>query len=222
MDKNNIELFKQAISEGLAGRLDKVVNGYTQEIACSQQHRIAMAKIVYGEQDMQKVLSPKMKKTIAILVAAALLLTGCGIVFRNEIREIIEEVSEFFVELTYSSNRANGSIIEEIYELSYVPDEYYLENSIISPTMTKYVFSDASGSKLFFEQNTLNNSFFIVDIEHGYSLNVKINNYDIYYKNLDDYHLYLWNDGKYSMTISLYRELSVEELDHIINGIRKK
>ena len=123
MDKNNIELFKQAISEGLAGRLDKVVNGYTQEIACSQQHSIAMKKIVYEKTDLQKVLSPKMKKIIAILVAAALLLTGCGIIFRNEIREVIEEISEFFITLTYTDSNSNGKLIEKVYESEYVKGE---------------------------------------------------------------------------------------------------
>ena len=32
MDKGNLELFKQAISEGLSEKLDSVVNSYTDEI----------------------------------------------------------------------------------------------------------------------------------------------------------------------------------------------
>ena len=222
MDKSNLDLFKQAINEGLSNKFDNISNCYTEEIVCSKQHNIAMRTIVYGKTDNKRAWSPKMKRIVAILVAAALLLTSCGIIFRNEIRDVIEDISEFFTKLTYSNDGADGEVIEEVYELTYVPEGYYLEDSIISPTMTKYIFSDASSSKLFFEQKTLNNSRFLVDIENGYSLTIKINNYNIYYKNLSNYHFYLWNDGKYSMTISLYKTISTEELRLIINGIKEK
>ena len=47
MDKSNLELFKQAISDGLSKKFDSVVNSYTDEIVCSEQHNLAMRTIVY-------------------------------------------------------------------------------------------------------------------------------------------------------------------------------
>ena len=221
MDKNNIELFKQAISEGLAGRLDKVVNGYTQEIACSQQHSIAMKKIVYEKTDLQKVLSPKMKKIIAILVAAALLLTGCGIIFRNEIREVIEESSEFFITLTYTDSNSNGKLIEKVYELSYVPDGYSLVDSTISPLTVIYKFEHDNNGYIRFEQSVLNGAYFSIDNEQGYTQIININNCEIYCVHHDKSHIYLWNDGTYAMKISSGAPLSDDEIASILNGIIK-
>ena len=119
MDKSNLELFKQAISEGLSQKFDSVVNSCTDEIVCSEKHNIAMRTIVYGKTDTKRTWSPKMKRIIAILIAAALLLTSCGIIFRNEIREMFEE---FFVKLTYSEENNSNNPIEEVYHLEYLPE----------------------------------------------------------------------------------------------------
>ena len=49
MDKSNLELFKQAISEGLSEKFDSVADSYTDEIICSEKHKLAMRTIVYGK-----------------------------------------------------------------------------------------------------------------------------------------------------------------------------
>lgn len=221
MDKNNIELFKQAISEGLAGRLDKVVNGYTQEIACSQQHSIAMKKIVYEKTDLQKVLSPKMKKIIAILVAATLLLTGCGIIFRNEIREIYIEICDFFTSLTYSYPNSDGKLIEKVYELGYLPNGYTLVDSTISPLTVIYKFENDNNDYIKFEQVVLNGAYFIVNNETGYSQINTIDKYEVFYSSREQNHLYIWNDGTYAFKIHSNTYLSDDEIVSIIEGIIK-
>ena len=38
MDKSNLELFKQAISEGLSEKFDSVVDSCTEKIVCSEKH----------------------------------------------------------------------------------------------------------------------------------------------------------------------------------------
>ena len=139
MDKSNLELFKQALSEGLSNKIDSVVNSYTDEIVCSEKHNLAMRTIVYGKTNTKRALSPKMKRIIAILVAAALLLTSCGIIFRNEIREVFEE---FFIKLSYSDGETTGETIEEVYELSYVPEGYYLEKYTNLPVNVNYVYKN--------------------------------------------------------------------------------
>ena len=127
MDKTNLELFKQAINEGLSNKFDKLAAGYTEEIVCSESHKLAMRTIVYGKAATKRVWSPKMSRIIAILIAVALILTSCSIVFRNEIREVFKEV---FVKLTYDSNDESSEFIEEIYYLSYVPEGYVLEEEM--------------------------------------------------------------------------------------------
>ena len=198
MDKSNLELFKQAISEGLSQKFDSVVNSYTDEIVCSEKHNIAMRTIVYGKANAKRTWSPKMKRIIAILVAAALLLASCGIIFRNELREIFED---FFVMLTYKSDDARDSAIENVYQLGYLPDGYSIINEKITPVRIQYKFKNETGDYIWFEQKSIDGTDFFVDNEEGYSRINEISNYEIYYRYTNTNHMYVWNDGKYSMSI---------------------
>ena len=109
MDKSNLELFKQAISDGLSKKLDSVVNSYADEIVCSEKHRLAMRTIVYGKAEAKRTWPSRMKYIIAIIVAAALLLTSCAVIFRNEIREVVDE---FFAKYVYSGDETGTDTIE--------------------------------------------------------------------------------------------------------------
>lgn len=215
MDKSNLELFKQAISEGLSEKFDSVVDSCTEEIVCSDRHKLAMRTIIYGKADTKKALSPKMKRIIAILVAAALLLTSCGIIFRNEIREVIEE---FFVKLTYSDDVTSGSIIEEIYELTYLPEGYYLDDKTITPICVQYNFINKNINYIKFEQRILDGSGFAVDSESGYSQIKEIEEFDVYYRFTDKYHYYIWHNSKYSFIVNSTAPLSNEQIVLIIEG----
>ena len=214
MDKSNLELFKQAISDGLSKKFDSVVNSYTDEIVCSEQHNFAMRTMVYGKADAKRTWSPKIKRVVAILIAAALLLASCGIIFRNEIREVFEE---FFVKLTYSGDDNGIDTIEEVYELTYLPEGYFLEDKIISHTTAKYTYINYKGETIKFEQRVLDTSKFTVDSESGYSQIKEIEEYDVYYRFTDKYY-YIWHNSKYSFKINSTTPLSNEQILLIIEG----
>ena len=217
MDKSNLELFKQAISDGLSKKFDSVVNSYTDEIVCSEQHNFAMRTMVYGKADAKRTWSPKMKRVVAILIAAALLLTSCAVIFRNEIREVFEE---FFVKLTYSGDGMGSDTIEEVYELTYLPEGYKLEKENIYDLCVTYTFADKNNNVIVFEQRVLDKSEFNVDSESGYSEIKEIEEYDVYYRFTAKYHHCIWNDGKYTMSIKSKTELSTEQIIQIIDGIK--
>ena len=189
MDKSNLELFKQAISDGLSKKFDSVVNSYTDEIVCSEQHNLAMRTIVYGKADAKRTWSPKMKRIVAILVAAALLLTSCGIIFRNEIREIFEDVCDFFVAITYTKDNSYNTVIGEVYKLGYLPEGYSLSIENIRPLRVKYEFTNKNGDYIWFEQKTVDGTDFVVDNEDGYSHIKEIDTYEVYYRYTDKNHV---------------------------------
>ena len=217
MDESNLELFKQAISEGLSEKFDSVVDSCTEKIVCSEKHNIAMRTIVYGKANTKRTWSPRMKRIIAILIAAALLLTSCGIIFRDEIREIFEE---FFVKLTYSGDGTESDTIEEVYELTYLPEGYTINNKKIEPLRASHIFINGNNDIIIFEQRVLDKSAFTVDIESGYSQIKEIEKYNIYYRLTKTYHHYIWNDGKYAFEIKSYQSLSIEELELMIKGVK--
>ena len=178
-----------------------------------------MRTIIYGKTDTKRVLLPKMKRIIAILVAAALLLTSCGIIFRNEIREIFKD---FFVSLTYESDVESNMTIETIYILSYLPEGYTLEKTDISNTVVKYRWENSNGDKLHFEQRPLTQSNLFVDSESGYSKMSEIDDYDVYYRFTDKNHLYVLSYDTYAIRIKTNAELSNEDIVLILDGITIK
>lgn len=216
MDKSNLELFKQALNEAVSNKFDNMAASCTEETVCSEKHNLAMRAIVYGKTDTKRVCSPRMKRIIAIIVAAALLLTSCGIIFRNEIREVFKEL---FASITFEGDESEVNTIEDIYQPNYVPDGFSLEKEIISPLSVVYKFVESNGNIIRFEQHVLGGTDFTVDSESGYSKILTVNTHDIYYRRTKTSHFYIWNDNDYSLLIRSSTELQNEELIKIINGI---
>lgn len=219
MDKSNLELFKQAVAEGFSNKIDSIASSYTEEIVCSEQHKIAMQTIIHGKIGEKTAKSLKTKRIIAILIAAALLLTSCGIIFRNEIRDIFESIYDFFVAVSYTEEDSDGATIEEVYKLGYVPEGYSLEKEITRPLCIQYKFINQSGDYFWFEQNLIDGTDFVVDSESGYTKFVDVENYEVYYRSVDEKHFYIWNDGKYSIKLSSSTEITNNEILLIIKGI---
>lgn len=219
MDKTtNQELFKQALVEGVNRRLDREIAACDEEITYSRRHIKNMARIVNGKTP-RKPLSTKM---IAILVAAAILLASCAIIYRNEIREFFTDLSEYFVKIKFEEGQNFSQNIEEVYELTYVPDGYTLGKQEINRMMVQYIFTDPDENYIRFIQRSLDASSFSVDIENSDNEIIEIGNYMVYSRQTNGTYYYLWNDGKYALHIYSVQQLSDNELILIINGINKK
>lgn len=216
MDKTNLELFQQALNEGLSNRFDSLAEEYTGEIVCSRKHKLAMRTIVYGKAGGARAWSPRMRRVVAILVAAALLLTSCGIIFREEIREVFDEL---FVILYFKDDSEAPRIIEEIYTLGYVPEGYVLEEENFGDRTIRYIYINNQDQEIIFYQNILESFEYVIDSENGYSEMVNENEYTIYYRFNKEKHYYIWSDEKYVMNLSSDQEISDEELILIIRGI---
>ena len=220
MHKNDLALFKQAINEGIDNKLNSIVSSYTEEIECSERHKLAMRTIVYGKVDeAPKRKKLPMKRIIAIIVAAALLLTSCGIIFRNQIREIFEDV---FVRVNYGDEDVESRVIDETYVLTYVPEGYSLEREIINPTFVQYEYVNEENESIVFSQMPSNSSKYVIDSETGYSEMLRISERDVYYRLAHEEHIYIWSDEKYSLKMKTTVKMSEDEIALIINGISIK
>ena len=222
MEKSNLELFKQALNEAWDNKIRREVESCTEEIVTSERHNAVMQSILDGTYGKFVKWKLTRAKVVAILVAAALLLASCAVIYRNEIRDLVEEIFEDFCKATYSDEDTNGETIEEVYELSYVPNGYVLEKSFEDSLIVKYKFVDSNNNMLAFEQRVLDNSKFLFDVESGYALLLNVDNINIYHKTTKAVHIYLWNDGCYSIKIRSTTPLTHEELKSIIDGITTK
>ncbi len=161
------------------------------------------------------------KKAITILVAAALLLTSCAIVYRDEIRGFIEEVTEHFTKLSHSDEATSGGAIEEIYEFTYVPEGYVLEESNVNPLLNKNVYRNSDGNIITIRQRVLSSNGFFVDNDEQILI-LTVDAHDIYYTLSEGYHAYLWNDGEYAMAITSDTKLLEGELLLMVKGVKKE
>lgn len=221
MEKTDLELFKEALNEAWDNKIRREVESCTEEIITSERHKAAMQAILDGTYDKKSVWKFTKAKVAAILVAAALLLASCAVIYRNEIRDFVEEIYDKYIEVIYFNEDNRGKTIEKIYELTYVPDGYVLEDTIITPALVRYEYIDSHNNKLIYEQKSLSANF-AFNNENGYKLLITCGDVDIYYKAADEYHFYLWNDGEYSFIISTNDQLSNEDIDQMINNIVAK
>lgn len=219
MDKTNLELFQQALNEGLSNRFDSLAEEYTGEIVCSRKHKLAMRTIVYGKAGGARAWSPRMRRVVAILVAAALLLTSCGIIFREEIREVFDEL---FVSLYFKDDSEAPRTIEEIYTLGYVPEGYLLEKEMLGTGTISYIYKNEKDKVLTFSQSVVNSLEYVIDSEEGYSKLENFGEIKVYYRVTSGRHHYIWSDGKYSMKLNTSEQLTDEEIILIIEEITTK
>ena len=217
-EKSSLDLFRQALSEGLSNRFDSLAEEYTGEIVCSRRHKLAMRTIVYGKAGGARAWSPRMRRVVAILVAAALLLTSCGIIFREEIREVFEEL---FVSLYFKDDSEAPRTIEEIYTLGYVPEGYVLDQELKDSLAVKYVFKNENNDVFTFVQNTIHGEF-VIDSEEGYSEFVAVGEKRVYYRFSGEHHHYVWSDGKYVMSIMTEEDFPQEKIIRIIEEMTTK
>lgn len=219
MEKTNMEIFQQALEDAVSCQFDDLVAACDEEIVFSKRHLLAMHAIVYGKADTGRTRSLGMKRVIAILIAAALLLTGCGIVFRHEIREVFEDL---FVKLSYDSVEDTDKTIEVVYTLGYVPEGYVLEKEVITSVYVRYEYSGKNGETLCFEQRDLTFSSYYVDSESGYSQIKEIEEQEVYYRFTGTNHIYVWDIDNCSMEIKSSVQLSNEVLVQIVDKIKIK
>ena len=220
MDKTtNQELFKQALVEGVNRHIDRELAACEEEVVFSRKHIKAITRIVKGKTPAK----PINRKIVVILVAAAiLLLAGCAIIYRDEIREFITDIKGFFVEIEFSEGDNQSKYIEEVYELTYVPTGYELSTKSINEMLVRYIYKNEQGYSIKFMQQPLDVSGFAVDIEQGFYNTIKIEQYEVYYQQINTGYCYLWNDGKYVLKLNTTEQLSNELLKLMINGISIK
>ena len=222
MDKTNEALFKQAINEALTNKFQRMADACDEEIVCSRRHRKAMRAIINGKTP-RKTMTPMNRRVIAILVAAILLLlASCAIIYRDEIREFVTNIKEFFVESKFDEGENDSQYIDEIYELTYLPEGYSFKEERINHMVVQYVFANQDNKSIRFIQQTLDNASFSVDSEHGDTVIIEIEGYTVYFRQTGNMYYYLWNDGKYAFQIYSNEQLSDNELLSIIDGLKIK
>lgn len=216
------QLFKRAILEALSQKYEQELAGCQEDAKCSKEHYLRISKItgIHLARVMGKRRSIG-RTFVAILIAAALLLAGCtAYVYRNEIKDFIEEFYDNYIKVSYSEGKINENFeITEFYSLSYVPAGYELISETHNTLYAGYWWKSSSGEVIIFEQIPNDKSKNTLDLENGYTKNINFGNINIYCRVEQNCCFYLWNNGKYLFSMTSSKDISEEELFRIFNGI---
>lgn len=219
MTKSDLELFKEAITEGLSIRFQNEIDNFEGEVVISERHARAM-RTIFGGAQLRPIIWPSARaKIAAAAVAATMLLASCAAAYSDEIRDFVETVYEDYISVGFENSDEAPRQIKDIYQLTYIPQGYEQKEHIKTKFKSVYVFENSEGNTIRFEQQILNGaiSFDSEYSEYGFFY---ISGIKVYYYISENYYCYLWNDGKYALTMGTTEELSYEELGSIIDGIK--
>lgn len=221
MDRADIKLFGDAVLKGITRRFEKEMSQNDENDLCSEAHVEAMLEIV--EKTNLRENKRSRVGLIAALIAAALLLIGCtAYVYRNQIGSFVEYVFEEYVNIAFlDDDKEPINVIEDVYELSYVPDKYLLTDSFITDIYVKYTYTDQHGNAIIFDQYPLGNTTNInIDNDIDDVTVIVHNGVEFYVRTTEITKHYVWHNDKYSMTLVLSKAIGQEEALKIIDGIK--
>ena len=221
MYKAERELFRRALTEAFVRKYERELAECQETAQCSDEHLRHMNEIISqsAKADRRK---DRRKWIVALLVAAALLLTACTVyAYHAEIRDFIEKVYEKYILITFSDSSSAPEVkkIAEKYTLGYVPEGYELVKDDCFPNMHEMEWQDAEGNYLYVKQCNLYGSDFVLDSEFGESSVIPCDQFTVYYTK-STVHTYVWNNGIYSFQMVSSLPLSIDTLSHIVTSMR--
>ena len=220
MDALNRTLLRDALCKVANERINKETESYLKYSRIS----IGQAKKLSEALGIRVHWRPSVKQVIALLVAAAmLLLTGCGIAYRNEIRDFIIKNQEKGVSISFSEGpETEIKPIDECYNLDFIPEGFNLEQISKKDYSVKIKWANITGHYIYLHAKLTDTSTFIFDTEHGGGYFREISSVKIYYLVSNNIRSYIWNDGNYSFVVYSDYELDKQILTQLILGFKKQ
>ena len=186
-------LFKQALIDATLEISDDLSDG--KRVKYSAQHRKRMRSMGVS------VGLPTRAKILVILVAAAILLTGCA-VFREQIVGLIFSFSHKFVFINGVANPDAPKEIEQIYVPTYLPEGFTEAERDEKWNKVKTVWRNENGDYIQVLQVVIHGVKFKIKHEHTESSKIiKLEQFDLYNTEISNYSFFIWSDGFYAFEI---------------------
>lgn len=221
MYKTEKELFRRALTEAFVRKYEQELAECRETADCSEAHMLCMQEIVAQSARAER-RKDRRKWIVALLVAAALLLTACTVyAYQEEIRAYIEHIHDEHIKVTYDTETGSpeAGVLTEGYTLGYVPDGFVLREEQHWLSQSKYVWENTEGHWLTFEQCAIDSTNYGLDAVVGETMVILCDEYEVYYRQTK-VHSYIWNNGLYSFKITSDCSLSKDELENIIDGLQ--
>ena len=227
MSNNDKMLFSNALFDGMSNKIEmdlinsKTIPTYSKKSKMRVKRRIE--KSIFDNNESRIIHIP-LKKIIAIIVAAILLLTGCVsvIIYRKEFKNFFLEIYQDHVSILFKGdNELNVSTnkIETVYSLSYVPSDFSLTGRSENWNEVISLYENAENRMIKLTQCLIGsqNVGFGNDNLDGDPIKY-INGLEIYHYQTGSDSSYSWSDERYSFVLYTNADLDEEEIAKIIEG----
>lgn len=162
---------------------------------------------------------PSAKQIVAILIAAAILaLTGCGVIYRNEIRDFVVHFYETYIKVEFSNDHSSNSNSDVSYSFEYLPDGFVKDEEESDEMFI--VWKNESDQTIKLSILKIDKSMHYIDTEYG-DVETKIigNKKIMVYKN-ERYYTCIWNDEYKAFRLKVFGNVPEQEIIYFIEGIK--
>ena len=226
MDHAEKDLLKQAFWQAFEEKQSEELAASEPAFRPSAYHLRRVSRIlgidVQREADRRYYLK---KRVVTLILAAAMLLATILTVYayRNVLWGFWEEVFEDHNEVGFWEIPADApAMIEEVYELGYVPEGYVETNRVLTEFGSNYYYANGRGQTLGFNQYILYDYVSNIDNEYGDTGAKKLGGREVYYYISDQTQIYLWSDGIYVLKLFVSTLIEEEEVLKMMDGIQIK
>ena len=217
MDTLNCKLLQDALLEVALERIDEKMRHIKRNTSIS----FSQAKKMSTALGIKVHWRPSARQVIAILIAAAILaLAGCGIVYRNEIRDFVVHFYETYIKVEYSKDNPPGTNEDVTYSFEHIPDGF--EKNETKSKSNYYVWEDKLGQTIALSIQKIDTSKIYFDTENGNIETIIFDDVEIMtYKN-DSLFSCIWNDGYKCFSLNALGDVSEQEIINFIKGVKRK
>ena len=209
MNRAENDLFRRAIVEALSQNNREELAECTDPVVASKEHYRKMSAILGFGVRRPVVWTRTRKMWVAAIIAAAMLLAGCGIACRETIGNFIVDFYEIYIKVTDDNLNISSDRAFEAYELTYVPEGYVRTEEYYGETYVVVKWASETGSaKIIFEQSKREKGALWLDNESGQVSILTEKDCVIYCRSSVNGHAYTWCDEKY-----IWRIISAERLE---------
>ena len=215
-------LFGQALTDAWSHkyRLERIQCNETAD--CSQEHIAKMCSIVQAAQRRDR--KGRKAWVVALLVAAALLLTGCSVYALSEdVRNFVEELFDEYVVVFFEGEESYPEeyySIEEYYVMTWDPENYDKVFETRTRGTNSVKWEKGEKDYLMFSQQAIAGTASALDSEEGaVTSEIEIGGHTVHCRDGAENHYYVWNDGRYVFTISGSQALDEQTLADMMASI---
>ena len=212
-------LFGQALADVISKKLEEELRECKETAACSRAHsRYVKYTVKYGEAPKVRKIS---KRTLALIIAAALLLTGCAVLARDQIAGFFMTILETRNELESPMDVTEyPKTIEEKRIPQVLPEGYELVEEVFTGRTLDMTWKNETGELLVYSQMPHEAFHMGTDNEHSQFAEIEICGYTVLFITQNGVNSrYVWMDD-YVYYFFSSKGLTHQEIEIIIQNVK--